>query len=280
MIHAQIWSTHLAAAGCRPRTIRERMWQLGALHRHVGTPLVEATRTDLIAWLGRPGLAPSTRQNYRAMLHTFYTWMHDEGHRADNPAARLPRTVVRLVEPDPVTTADIQRLLESGIYRHTRTKVVLYSYQGMRASEIAAVHGSNIDLERGLIYMLDAKGGREVWRPMHPIVHELAHHYPRDSWWFPSPQGGHVAGRTVSRVIATAMRRAGIPHRPHHMRAWFATEMLRAGVDAATVQFAMRHASAQTLRRYAIPSQDMARDGMAVLPVVELPTRSGRQRAA
>ena len=268
-----------AASALRPRTIRERRIQLEALQRYIGRPIETATRADLVKWLARPGLAPATRQHYRATIRQFFTWLQDEGHRVDNPAARLPRVHVIAQEPRPVTTGDIERLLPR-VYKTTRVKILLYAYQGLRASEIAAIHGTHVDLDTDTLNIPEAKGGREFYRPLHPLIHEIAYDMPRDDWWFPSPTiaGAHVTGRNVSRVISDAMRRAGIDHTPHNLRAWFATTLLQSGVDSETVRYAMRHANVQTLQRYARPSDAQITAAMTCLPVVELPTRAARPR--
>ena len=99
---------------------------------------------------------------YKSIFHGFFAWMQGEGFRADNPAVRLPKVRVPKVEPDPVTTDDIEYLLASGIYRRTRMWVLLYAYQGFRAQEIAAVHGTHsVDWNRRRLLSLDGKNGKD-----------------------------------------------------------------------------------------------------------------------
>lgn len=266
-----------AASALRPRTIKERRIQLESLQRHLNKPIETATRADLVKWLARPGLAPSTRQHYRATIKQFFTWLQDEGHRPDNPAARLPKVHVVAPEPTPVETEQIAELLKH-VYWVTRVKIILYAYQGLRASEIAAVHGQDIDHAAGTITIPESKGGRMFTRPMHPLVAELARVMPRDGYWFPSRKGGHVTGNSVSRVISAAMRRCGIDHTAHNLRAWHATMLLQSGIDSETVRYSMRHTDTRALQRYAIPSVSQCEDALSVLPVVPLPDRVVRPR--
>jgi len=237
------------------------------------------TRHDLIADLARPALSAKTRQNYKSFCHTLFTWIQDEGFRLDNPGARLPRSRVPKSEPNPVQTLDIERLLASGIYAKTRMYVLLYAYQGFRAVEIAAVAGNTIDWDRQRILSKDGKGGKEVWRPIHPIVWAELQKYPRTGHLFPGAGGnGHVTRGTVSNVLSTALRRAGIDHRPHQLRAWHATELIDAGVSTVIVQHSMRHSDLQSLNRYVRVSDGALRGAMSTLPLVTVPDRSGRRQ--
>lgn len=272
------WAAYMRAQHCTERTIRERSIFIRSMLRRVqaDSPLT-VTKQQLIMFLGRPDLTGKTKQNYRSTLHTFYTWMQDEELRPDNPAARLPRPRVEPSEPDPVSTADIQKVLNSGIYGHTIMKVLLYSYQGLRASEIAAVSGANIDWENRTILTAEAKGRKIVTRPLHSMVYEyaLAANYPRDAAWFPSGTG-HVTGKSVSNTLCAAFKRAGINHRAHQMRAWHGTTLLEMGADSLDVQHSLRHTDGQSMKAYVRPSQDRVRAAMESLPRVIVPIRSQR----
>lgn len=276
------WASWAAAAGYRKRTIDEQLIALRATLRRTGKTILTMTRYDLIGDLGRDGLAPASRQRYKSLYHGFWTWVQDEEFRLDCPAVRLPRVRVSKTEPNPVTTEDLELLINSGIYSKTRMYVLLYAYQGYRASEIAAVGGETVDWERQLILSVDGKGGKEVWRPMHPLVWEQAQKYPRKGIWFPSPDGdGHVTGRNVSNVLGKAMKRAGITgHRPHNMRAWYATEMHAAGASTATVAAGMRHADLQSVSHYLLVPLREIEAAQARLPRVSVPDRVTRSRAA
>lgn len=271
------WAAYMRAQHCTERTIRERMIFIRSVLRHTNADaLTSIGKQDLIMFLGRPDLTGRTKQNYRSALHTFFTWMQDEGIRLDNPAARLPRPRVEPKEPNPVSTADIQAVLHSGIYGPTVMKVLLYSYQGLRASEIAAVRGEAIDWQAATILTVEGKGRKEVTRPLHSIVleHALTENYPRQGWWFPGlTPGEHVRGKSVSHTLCAAFRRAGIPHRAHQMRAWHGTTLLELGTDSLDVQHSLRHSDGQSLKAYIRPSQDRIREAMERLPRVDVPMR-------
>lgn len=238
------------------------------------------TRQDLITELGRAGIANSTRQHMKSLYFGFWTWVQDEQYRLDNPAVRLPRVIVHKQEANPITTDDLEIVINSGIYSKTRMYVLLYAYQGFRAVEIAAVDGAEtIDWDRRRILSRNGKGGREVWRPMHPVIWEEAQKYPRNGPWFPSPivDGATVTPRNVSAVLSKAFRRAGIMgHRPHNLRAWYATELGRAGAPTAVVAAGLRHTDMQSVDRYLAVDQEAIEHYQDQLPRVKIPERTPR----
>jgi integrase/recombinase XerD len=80
-----------------------------------------------------------------------------------------------------------------------------------------------------------------------------------DGLWFPSrhdpssPRPAVSVGNSMSR----AMRRAGIPDgHPHQLRAWYATELVRAGVPLTTVRVLMRHSQLSTTQAYVLVGGD------------------------
>lgn len=277
------WSAFASASGYRPRTLKEHLISLRATLRRTGKSILRMTRQDLIADLGREGLAPNTRQRYKSLFYGFWTWVQDEGFRMDNPAVRLPKVRVTRSEANPLETADLEILVNSGIYAKTRMYVLLYAYQGFRAVEIAAVHGGRgIDWERQRILSLGGKGGKEVWRPMHPVIWAEAQKYPRDDYWFPSPyKSGHVSANNVSRVLSDAIQRAGIRgHRPHNLRAWYATELGEAGAPTDVIAAGLRHSDLQSVPRYRKVPDKSIDEFQRRLPVISIPDQTPRKRAA
>ncbi|PZU36284.1 MAG: hypothetical protein DI573_13995 [Microbacterium sp.] len=273
------WRLEKIAAGSTERSIHERTIVIRAMLRRTGKTLMTVQRQDLIADLARPGIAAATRQLYRGVMFNVFTWMQDEQHREDNPAARLPKVRVPQTEANPFTLEDVQKLLESGIYARTRMYVLLYAYQGFRAQEIAAVSTDTIDWDQRRILSKEGKAGKEVWRPIHPLVWEALQAYPRDSGYlFPSQYrpDQHVKAGNVATVLSRAIKRAGIRHNAHQMRAFFATEMIRAGASTVVVAGAMRHSDLQSITRYVAIDHDSIDTAMNLLPHVIVPAATNR----
>ena len=272
----------LLASNSTQKSIREREIVIRAMLKRTEASLLDVTRDELVADLARPGIAASTRSQYKSTMYGFFTWLQEEGDRLDNPAARLPRVKVPKREPNPFPTADIQRLLDSGIYRRMRLWVLLYAYQALRAGEIAAVRGDKVDWTNRRILSWEAKGGRFVWRPIHDLVWpELERYRNVSGWLFPTKAdpSKHVTPATVSNSMSKAIKRAGIMHRAHDLRGWHATELIERDVPTIVVAHSLRHADTQTVQKYARVNDTTLTAAVTRLPVVQVPERSARRVA-
>lgn len=269
----ELWKMHMTAQSCTEKTIRERLIVVRAFLRALPTDdVAEVKKLDLLAYLARPELKPGSRAAYRSTLTAFFRFLVDEEVIEHDPSARLPRVRVRAPEPNPIETSEMQRLLDSGIRGHTITKVLLYAYEGLRASEIAAIRGEDVDWAHGRLWVANAKGGRPVWRPMHSLVleHVARECYPHAGHWFPSGES-HVTGRSVSDTISKAMHRAGIEHRPHDLRKWHGTTLLEVGADSLDVQHSLRHVDGQSMKAYVRPNERRITAAKEQLPRVRVP---------
>jgi integrase/recombinase XerC len=70
---------------------------------------------------------------------------------------------------------------------------------------------------------------------------------------FPNRKGGPISVRYAEKIIEEIARAAGMEIHPHGLRHTAATNMLRAGVDLATVAQILGHASLDTTATYTKP---------------------------
>ena len=279
------WTACMKAADLTEKTIRERLIFIRQLARGVGD-LGTVTRKELIVWMAAQDWSNSTRVHRRSGLHTFFAWMQDEQLRADNPAYRLPRVATRRREPNPFTIDEINTLLSGGIYRKTRAMVALHYYLGLRVSEIAAVNGDDVNWTARTLSTV-GKGRKAATLPVPAAAWPLFEEMPRSGYWFPNRTPnrlyaageGHIMGNSVSGLIGEAIKRAGLKHRPHDLRAALATEMHEAGVSDFVVQRSMRHSNMDTTTIYLKLRPEGIRHGFDQLPALTLPERSGRRRS-
>lgn len=265
--------------GLAERTISNRDYMLRQLRRAAGRTLSELTVQDLRHHLGR-GVSRGSMQTERDCYRAFYRFLAEEKIRVDDPSERLPKIRAPRGRPRPYTQEQIDALLTSGAYKRTRAMILLGCYQGFRASEIAGVHGRDIDAESGTIRVL-GKGGKVSFLPLHPTIAELAATMPRDGFWFPARKSntGHIHSRSVSDLMTRAKKRAGITEPKltgHSLRHAYGTTLVRSGVDLRTVQELMRHESLATTQIYTLIDEDQLRDGIQRLPVRTISRHSGR----
>lgn len=263
-------------------TIRNRRSILNSLARETGT-LLECDVFSLRRFVGRENVKASTRRTARGALRAFYTFLHEEGLREDNPSTKLPLIRVPRGQPRPFTAEQIDAMLTSGAYFRTRVMILLGYHQGFRVGSISRVHGHDIDLQSNTIRTL-GKGNKTRVLPLHPVIAELAEEMPKDTWWFPARKdpSRHMRSDSVTDLITDAKRRAGILDpllTPHSLRHSFGTDLVEQGVDIRVVQELMMHEDLSTTQIYTGVSNRLKQAGIHALPTRAMPAKSGRPRA-
>ncbi|VEG29989.1 Tyrosine recombinase XerD [Actinomyces howellii] len=255
----------MSGQGLSKRTITERRRVITQLARDTGTDPAALTSTTLSAWLATLP-SPATREAYYSIARAWTRWLVLTGHRDDDPTVRVPRPRVPAGRPRPITDAQLDAVLALPLRRPTRAKVLLAAYAGLRIHEIARIRGTDIDPIAGTLHVA-GKGGRHDVLPAHPVILDLADHYPFAGYWFPSPArpSQPVTPQTVGTVISRAFDRAGIQGSAHQLRHYFATALLRAGADSRVVQTLMRHSSLATTGRYLGVDPDQQRAALHLL---------------
>jgi integrase/recombinase XerD len=221
-------------------------------------------------------------------MQSFFRWMKKTHRRKSNPAKGLEKVKVARRKPRPLRLDQIEAVLESGVYSRTRDIITIAAYTGLRLGEVVKIRGEDVDL-MGMQIRSTRKGGLDHRIAIPTQLQDLAHRYPRQGWWFPSPHrnrafpegGGHILMKSASDRISKAIRSAGIPDRritAHSLRHWLATDLLRSGVPVRHVQEILGHASLATTQMYMDVNDDEIRDGMNRVSTFSVPLKSRRRR--
>lgn len=267
------WAVWMQAQGWSRATVRNRRILLAQLAEFADCPPERVDLDHLSRFFAETTVTPGSRSTYHASLNCWFRWLLDVGLRGDNPLDGIVRPRARKPAVLAATTRQLEHLLASRMHARTRAMILLAAYQGLRASEVAKFAGSDIDPWSSTLHVI-GKGGVEAFLPLHPVIEQLAEHHGAGYWfpqWSPnrdSQAGGHILGGSVSSVVKTAMKRAGVPGSAHSLRHWYATELLRQGVDIRVIQQLMRHASLATTERYLHVDDAQRREGLLSLPDV------------
>lgn len=107
------FAAYQRSIGLSARTIRNRESILRTLAHTTGTPLIEVSTAQLRRVLGRQDIEPGSRRTYRGAYVAFYTFLHDDRIREDNPAARLAPVTAPKGTPRPFTPAQIDVIFDA-----------------------------------------------------------------------------------------------------------------------------------------------------------------------
>lgn len=212
-------------------------------------------------------LSRATVARKSAALRRFFAFLADEGHRADDPGAALPRPGARRPLPKVLSHQDVDRLFAAIAERLTRDPAdpldlrlsalieLLYG-SGLRATELVSLARNAIQPDRPYL-ILKGKGGRERLAPISDraraaVAAWRAHVATDRSWLFPSGKG-HLSRVRLYQLVRALAADAGIPPdriSPHVLRHAFATHLLEGGADLRALQAMLGHADIATTEIY------------------------------
>jgi len=257
-----------AEAGAARNTITAYASDLRLASEALGGQLASAGVLD-VERLGNGwrDLSHATVARKAAALRRFFAFLADEGHRADDPGAALPRPGARRPLPKVLSHQDIDRLFAAIAERQARIPpdpndmrlsalIELLYGSGLRATELVSLPRNAIQPDRPYI-ILKGKGGRERLAPVSDraraaVAAWRAHVASDRPWLFPSGKT-HLSRIRLYQLIKALAADAGIPPdrvSPHVLRHAFATHLLEGGADLRALQAMLGHADIATTEIY------------------------------
>ena len=221
-----------------------------------------------LAWLHGQGYATSTIARRLAATRTFGKFLCRQGTLASNPAEALRSPRLNKKLPHFLTVEDIRRLLaapsgHSPFGRRDRAMLETLYSAGLRVSELCGLNLPDADLSDGVL-IIRGKGKRErlallgeqavgafqTWLADRKEL--LASVGAVSEAVFLNKSGGRLTTRSVGRLLAGHLRKAGLDPRttPHTLRHSFATHLLDNGADIRGVQELLGHKSLTTTQVY------------------------------
>lgn len=245
----------------------------------------------------RPAIGSQARTV--AALKCFFRFCVENEYLDRDPALVLRTPKRREALPDVLDHRELARLLAAterddvwqrtfrGRRERDRLMLALFAYAGLRRSELLGLDWSDVDLERRLIRVRRAKGGRQRAVPIHPALVPLIFDYLRYRARDPEPAlFVGVQGRRLSTTIMAATfrryaRAAGVTERkrvtPHTLRHVFASELLRAGANLRQIQELLGHKHLDSTQRY---TRVTAHELHGAVKRLRFPKPDSRSRAA
>jgi site-specific recombinase XerD len=178
--------------------------------------------------------------------------------REDMALAIPPRKTPRCL-PEVFSKGELLALF--GSLDNLKHKTILMTAYGcgLRVSEVISLKVGDIDSERMMVRIEQAKGAKDRYSILSPrLLGELRLYwleYRPDpgGWLFPNRSTKEKLSRATPQLIFKAAKeRAGIKKKVtfHSLRHSFASHLLEAGVDLRTIQILLGHSSISSTAKY------------------------------
>jgi len=160
--------------------------------------------------------------------------------------------------PNVLSREEVRKILEAPINLKHRAMLSLIYACGLRRSELLNIRPSDIDKDRKLILIRQAKGKKDRIVPISDkllvFLREYYILYKRPKVWLFEGQekGEPYSEQSLQSVFRQAVRTAGIikPATLHWLRHSYATHLLESGTDLRYIQELLGHKSSKTTEIY------------------------------
>jgi site-specific recombinase XerD len=179
-------------------------------------------------------------------------------HTLQRPLARLPLPKGTKTLPVVLSREEGARILASAASLRERAVLMTTYGGGLRVSEVVGLRVSDIDAQRDLLRVEQGQGRKDRYTLLGPrLLEELGHYWqvyqPIRPWLFPQrTKAVPLDLSTAQRMYYAAKQRAGVTKAGgiHALRHAFATHLVEAGTDLATLPQLLGHDSIPTTMRY------------------------------
>lgn len=171
----------------------------------------------------------------------------------------IPRPKKPILLPKLLNETEMTRLFNAMTNKKHKAMLFTAYSAGLRVSEIVNLKLSDIDSKRMQIFVQRAKGKKDRYVNLSPILLDILRGYIRASkprpkeYLFESEQTKTAyPSRTVQQIFTTAKHKAGIRKEVgiHSLRHSFATHLLDKGTDIRYIKDLLGHFSIKTTERY------------------------------
>jgi integrase/recombinase XerD len=173
------------------------------------------------------------------------------------PYGKKPKSLPCVLSLD-----EVRRLFDAVADCRQRLLLQTTYAAGLRVSEVVRLRCCDIDSQRMVLHIHNAKGAKDRLVPLSAALLSLLRDYYRryrpSDWLFPGSRAGqHLSIGQAQRICRQAVWVAGLSKKAslHTLRHSYATHLLEAGTDLATLQRLLGHNQLSTTLRYVHLSQ-------------------------
>lgn len=285
------YRTSLRRKNCSPCTIKNYMNRIAHFTQWLRVSLCDVTRREIgfyVDYLLRKHLTPNTITCHLQTLHLFFDYVIDEeGISMDNPVRKFS---IRLPKPLPRSLKDkeAERFLAVITDARDRAMFMLMLRSGVRVEEVASLTVDAVDFRRRRVFVTRGKGAKDRVAYFSDDANAaldayLAMRPSKVKKLFLVRKGPHtgtpISVRGIQKRMEYYAHKSGIDVSCHKLRHTFATQLLNADADLATIQDLLGHAHITTTQRYCrVANLKVERDYHKAMEVVMQKTQGAEDR--
>ena len=220
-------------------------------------PIGEITNEDVIVYNNEYILKNKLSSSYQNQIvnaiKLFFQTIRDTKMIVD----KIHRPKRSKVLPNVLSKEEIKLILNAhSNIKHKMMLSLIYSC-GLRRSELINLKPQDIDSNRNIVLLKNAKGKKDRITPLSPIILEMLRNYyngykPK-TWLFEGQIiGEQYSEQSLQSVLKQALQKVGItkPVTLHWLRHSYATHLLESGTDLRYIQELLGHSSSKTTEIY------------------------------
>ncbi len=171
----------------------------------------------------------------------------------------IPRPKRPLLLPKLLNEVELRKLFNALTNKKHKAMLFTAYSAGLRVSEVANLKIADIDSQRMQIFIKRAKGKKDRYVNLSPILLDILRNYHQE--YLPKPQEylfeseqsfSAYPTRTIQQIFSNAKNKAGIKKEVgiHSLRHSFATHLLEKGTDIKFIKDLLGHFNIKTTERY------------------------------
>jgi integrase len=225
-------------------------------------PLATITLPDFKKWVNSIKGTSLTKNHYRAVTSTFYTWAVTEGIATDNIALRSPKLRTNSSGGEPIRANGLRLAFDLATghlpdcnfnreqQRELTAWLALGAFAGLRASEVFRAKWEHLKFDLGQVWVPVAKSKQPRRVPMLPAARAWLATVAKNTG--PIITDKNFENNGPLKVLRAAMRSRGEDWPANGLRKAFATchYLLEAGEDGRKTCLATGHSNESTFEGY------------------------------
>ncbi len=243
------------------RTYKNALTTFFSFHHTV--PVNEITNQHVIQFNQEYVIRNNYSASYQNQLLSGIKLFYDKFYKTGFNTEEIERPYRPKKLPNVLSKNEIKRIIHAPDNLKHHTMLSLTYACGLRRSELLNLRPGDVDSDRGLLIIRNAKGKKDRVIPISGKVIQMLRDYYRkyrpEAWLFEGwEKGSKYSTASILKVLKNAVSKAGIVKKVtlHWLRHSYATHLLEAGTDIRYIQTLLGHKSTKTTEIYTHVSTD------------------------